>query len=577
MNEFYTFFNENNYITNNEKQIIQSKFNNLYIKTRKNKLYIFSKTKRKFVKDFKNVDVLQKKNNSIYTENVLAINNDLLNNIKGFPLDSEQRRCVVDEEDNILVIAGAGSGKSLTIIGKIRYLIESKFFEENEILCISFTNDSTNSLKKSLQKNYNYNIDVLTFHKLALKIFATVREEINISDSYTLELIIDEFYEAIIYDYPAILKSVVYYFNNNDFNYFNEYKKIINTKKFIRYKKLLAQFIRLFKANVLNDNILINYLEKAKNNKKDYYFLYNIIIIFNIYQNELTSQKELDFDDMILDSIKIIDKYNLNLKYKYIIVDEYQDTSLIRCNLLQKIINKSNSKLMVVGDDFQSIYRFSGCNLDIFLNFNKYFSNPKIMYISNTYRNAQELIDIAGSFVMKNRLQIKKDLLSKKNLSKPIKIIYYNNQKEALKNLLLYLIQDNKKELLILGRNNGDIRKATDLKLENDYIMFDNIRIKYLTVHRSKGLEEENVIILNLENDVLGFPSKLEDDDILKYIVKYDDKISYEEERRLFYVSLTRTKNYNYLLVNENKPSIFVKEILRDYSEKIEILSIKSK
>lgn len=575
MNEFYLNFNENNYLTNQDIITIKNNFAYVYLKTKKNKLYLFSKIKRSFIKDFNNIENLKEKNNLIYLENILKQNKELLDNIKGYPLDNEQRKCVVEEEDKILVIAGAGSGKSLTIIGKVRYLIESKYIEEKEILCISFTNDSTNSLKKSLLDNYNYKIDVLTFHKLALKIFKTVGLEIYISDPTTLELIIDEFYENIIYEYHLVIRSIVYYFNNNDSNYLNEYYKIIKTKKFVKYKKLIAQFIRLFKANILDDDNLIKYLKKSKANKKDYYFIYNVIIIFNIYKEELISQKELDFDDMILDAIKVVDKHNLNLKYKYIIVDEYQDTSLIRCFLLQKIVNNCNSKLMVVGDDFQSIYRFSGCNLDVFLNFKNYFINPKIIHISNTYRNSQELINVAGSFVMKNNLQIKKNLISKKSLYKPIRIIYYDsNQKEVLKNLLSYLIKNNENKLLILGRNNGDIKKATNLKLENDYITFNNIKIKYLTVHRSKGLEEENVIILNLENDIMGFPSKLEDDDILNYIVSYDDKISYEEERRLFYVALTRTKNYNYLLVNKTNPSIFVKEILRDYQDKIEVFSI---
>ena len=93
-------------------------------------------------------------------------------------------------------------------------------------------------------------------------------------------------------------------------------------------------------------------------------------------------------------------------KYKYVIIDEYQDTSLVRFNLIKEILDKTDSKLMVVGDDFQSIYRFTGCDISLFLNFKKYFNKAKILKIQNTYRNSQELIDIAGNFVMKNKHQI---------------------------------------------------------------------------------------------------------------------------------------------------------------------------
>jgi len=242
--------------------------------------------------------------------------------------------------------------------------------------------------------------------------------------------------------------------------------------------------------------------------------------------------------------------------------------------LIQEIIKINESKLMAVGDDFQSIYRFTGCNLEIFLNFKEYFPNPDILYICNTYRNAQELVDIAGSFVMKNRRQMKKTLHSNKHIDKAIKIIYYDEMKDTFKKLINTLSET---KLLILGRNNNDIYKAIDddFTYKDNILYYQDYKFKYLTTHRSKGLEEDNVIIINLENGITGFPSKLEDDEILNLILNTSNQIPYEEERRLFYVAITRTKNNNYLLVPRKNPSIFVKEILRDYKDKIEILCIK--
>ena len=135
------------------------------------------------------------------------------------------------------------------------------------------------------------------------------------------------------------------------------------------------------------------------------------------------------------------------MPYKYIIVDEYQDTSYIRYLLLKEIINKTNAKIICVGDDYQSIYRFNGCDLNMFLNFKKYFGYTRILKINNTYRNSQELINVAGSFIMKNKKQLYKKLKSNKNIEYPIKVKYSNDLKK-----LLDIVINKYKKILVLGR-----------------------------------------------------------------------------------------------------------------------------
>ena len=268
---------------------------------------------------------------------------------------------------------------------------------------------------------------------------------------------------------------------------------------------------------------------------------------------------------MINNSIKIIKNNGYIKSYKYIIIDEFQDTSKMKYELIKEIISKTKSKLFAVGDDFQSIYRFTGCNLDIFVNFKKYFKYSKIVKIKNTYRNSYELINIAGNFIMKNKNQIHKSLYSKKRIKKPIILIYTNNYKKTLYELITKI----NTKILILGRNNNDI-------YEIDPYFVQNEKVRYLTVHKSKGLEEENVIIINNEDKVLGFPSKIENNNIIKYVLNDKDLYPYEEERRLFYVALTRTKNYVYLIVNKYNQSIFIDELLKDYKKYINIIYDKS-
>lgn len=488
-------------------------------------------------------------NHKKYLKNELIHSKNILDNINGYKLDYNQRLSIVCDEENTLVIAGAGSGKTLTIVGKIRYLIERKNVNSKDILCISFTNNTVNSLKNSLNKNYNYNIDIYTFHKLALNIIND--KNINISMPDTLNYIVDEFF------------------------YCNFSNILINNDIKCCLKKLIITFINLFKSN----NYDISYFEKifVENSKEknkqirynNYVLLKLIKEIYIIYERELKSCNMIDFNDMINYAIDKVE--NSNISYKYIIIDEYQDTSFVKYQLIKKIKEKCKSKIMAVGDDFQSIYRFTGCNLDIFLKFKKYYGKTKIIKIKKTYRNSKELISVAGSFIMKNPKQMIKIMHSNKSINKPIKIVYYND----LQSKFIDIIKSIDTKILILVRNNNDINKliGNSIFKKDDSLIYKNICMRYLTVHKSKGLEEENVIVLNMNNSYLGFPNKIVNNKILDYVLTIKDSYLYEEERRLFYVALTRTKNNVYLFCNKNNPSIFIKELIKEHSNNIQIIN----
>lgn len=409
--------------------------------------------------------------------------NNLLNQIK---LDIEQIRVILSKEKYIQIIAGAGAGKTTVLTAKIKHLIKSKI-NPKEILIISFTNKAVDELKERLYHELNLNIEVMTFHKLGLKILKDNKVNIKLEtkqDSIMQELGID---------------------------------KNINSK------------VKNYK-NQINEN------EKYKNHYEN-------------YNNYLINNNKLDFDDLIIKS----KEYDLSyLNYKYVIVDEYQDISKQRYLLLKKIVDNCNSNLIVVGDDFQAIYGFAGSDIKYFTEFSNYFQNPEILKITSTYRNSQELINIAGKFVMKNKLQIQKKLISKKRLKNPVIIINYKNELRALIYTLNKIAKENSKDILILARYNYDFSLLNNKifkRVDTTTYMYKNIKLKTLTVHSSKGLGYENVIILKVNKN--HFPATKSDTD-------------YHEERRLFYVALTRTKNKVYILTN-NK-SKFIKEI-RLYSK----------
>lgn len=535
----------------------------LFKKIKKNK----SNQSRKFLKDYRNISKIISLHNQIYINKVRK-KYSILDNINGYPLDDYQSRVVISEETSTLVIAGAGSGKSLTIIGKIIYLVKIKKINPQDILCISFTNDATNNLKNKIYENYHLNIDIYTFHKLALEILKQNNISYLIAPENYLEQITDLFFDEIIPNNQVYQKALTYILGRR-----------YSTYDIFSLKQVIKTFINLFKSNNYSISYFLVILRKIhftfniKEYYKNKYILLLIINIYLLYENELQKENALDFNDMINKCITLLKKNPLKKHWQYIIIDEYQDTSLTKFNFINEIIKQTSAKFLAVGDDFQSIYRFTGCDLSIFLNFSKYFKDAKIFHIINTYRNPQELINVAGNFIMKNKKQQRKKLVSSKHLTKPIIIYYDDNKIRALKYLLE---QISSKEIMVLGRNNKDINNYLDQDFikENDFYFYNNIKFRYLTVHKSKGLESDNVILINLIDSIIGFPSQKQDEKIIHYVNNYHDNFPYEEERRLFYVALTRTKNKTYIICPYQGESIFIKEI-KKYSLYVETIKKK--
>lgn len=447
-------------------------------------------------------------------------------------LDKYQQKAI-KEDGNILLIAGAGSGKTYTIINKIDYLIKNNIYKEGEILAISFTNKSVNDVKCKIK----YNIDVLTFHKLAINILKHYKINFEIASKDYLSYITTEFFKSL--NNEILINEILNYYKCNN------YKNFLSSYKFKNLIKVITTYINLFKSTNKN----INDLDKSfKINK---FLAKYIFIVKRIYDNELNSAQILDYNDLIVKATNVLkEKY----KYKYIIIDEFQDTSFIRWMLVYKLIVLNKAKLFAVGDDYQSIYHFNGCDLNIFLNIKKFIPDIKILKLENTYRNSQELINYATAFILKNKMQLEKNIHSEIHIKKPIRIIYYLNRKKALKKIIKKL-KTKYKEILILGRNNFDI----DNFLTNKNIL--NNQIKYLTIHSAKGLESDVVILINLINNCYGIPSYIKNDPLIDYLNKKDDSYLYAEERRLFYVALTRTKSVVYLLTPIFNKSIFIKEL----------------
>ena len=357
------------------------------------------------------------------------------------------------------------------------------------------------------------------------------------------------------------------------------YSKLVDTSKDIYYTRFIIfclNFIQGFKVKGYNKSDF-GKLKAIYQDERTNMFLNFIENVYDYYQEQLKINHYIDFEDMINEAYEKLDKVKLN--YKYVIIDEYQDISQQRFNLAKKISEVSDSKIIAVGDDFQSIFAFAGSDISLFTEFSNLMGYASLLKITHTYRNSQQLINVAGNFVMTNQKQIKKQLISPKQLENPVMVIAYDDSSNKTKNKITMLnkclgdIQKNfgdRQKILLIGRYNFEkyylINSEDFSEISADKIKakkFPNFEIDFLSAHSSKGLGYDQVIILNGDDGTYGFPSQIKDDPIMQVINVFDNSYLFAEERRLFYVALTRTKNKVYILTPVNNPSSFILEIIK--------------
>jgi len=618
----------------------------------------------------------RKNNNDNFIKNGLILYKDFFDNLyknidDNIVLDNEQRIAILTDEDYNMIIAGAGSGKTTTIAGKVKYLVDIKNIKEEEIIVISFTNKAVLELKQRINDDFKIDCKICTFHKFGMDIlndkslkvlsnpyniikdyfddiicndnetlsdlikyftyyfnvpnyvlnFKSIDDYLNYKNKFSIFLFKD-FYKEIqnkiktikgeeVYLFEEVLICNFLYENSINYKYNKNYIKVYDDNKNIFLKhfnkidlKELEQLLvdnkfilnkrsnsDIFKTLINNNKDIyynkfiyfcINFIQQLKikeidinkikyKDEKDKLFLNFISKLYIYYNNYLEDNNYLDFEDIITKASIKVDK----LSYKYIIVDEYQDISIQRFNLIKKISDLNNSKIIVVGDDFQAIYSFSGSEINLFTDFNKMVGYSSLLKITNTYRNSQNLINIAGKFVMQNDKQIKKNLVSFKKCKYPVILVSYKNCINKLNYCINKIVEEYgyNKNILLLGRYNFDINNYLGkyYKKEDDKIislLYPNLDITFLSIHSAKGLGYDNVIILNCNDDLYGLPSRVLTDSVMNLL--NIESNNYYEERRLFYVALTRTKNKVYILFDKNKKSSFIKE-LEKYKDVLKI------
>ena len=336
-----------------------------------------------------------------------------------------------------------------------------------------------------------------------------------------------------------------------------------------RLGRVASTFIKLMKANDKTIEEVCNKIPiHDASNRRDRFVLKEIVSpVYARYQEMLKSKRMYDYTDLILNATSLCRQRN-PYRYKYIIVDEFQDMSMDRCRYIEALrSNSPYTRLFCVGDDWQSIYRFSGSDMTLFYDFDRHFGYTAECRIETTHRFGQPLVGASSRFILKNPEQKEKEVRAPAGVVTNLQVIPFSAGNEGM--ILERLVGEipATESVLVIGRYAFTVQSVESfLNKQNaaagrgTSLLVAGRELAFLTVHSAKGLEADHVIILDCNGGRYGFPSQVEDDPIMQYVLSGADSFENAEERRLFYVAITRAKKGTYCLYDEQNPSEFVEE-----------------
>ena len=333
---------------------------------------------------------------------------------------------------------------------------------------------------------------------------------------------------------------------------------------FTAFSKLLDSFLNVYKGSTCTIRALQDQLGSTWDDSRLRVFLRIFEVVLARYEETLAQSHTIDFNDMIKKAIKYVQSGEFTSGYRYIMVDEFQDISPSRATLVNALRNQvSGCALFCVGDDWQAIYRFTGSDVTLTTKFRENFGATERVDLDQTFRFNNRICDVASRFVQVNPGQLRKDIKTH-SMSNQTEIAVISEMDKAaalhgaLKDVSAHAA-GKRASVFLLARYN-DSEPAEMHTLQRHY---PNLQLSFYTAHRSKGLEADYVIILDMIQGKKGFPSIMSTDPIIERILPHAEEFVHAEERRLFYVALTRARRSVWLLTQPGRESPFISELLQ--------------
>ncbi|MBY4950602.1 DNA helicase IV [Pantoea sp. DY-17] len=500
--------------------------------------------------------------NRQWTSKILSDYHEFFSTVETTPLNPSQCEAVVNGEDALLVLAGAGSGKTSVLVARAGWLLKRKLAQADQILLLAFGRQAAEEMNDRIQTRLGESaIQARTFHALALHI---IREGSNKqpviskleSDSKARRQLLIATWREQCNSKKAQASGWRQWLQDELEWEIPEGPFWQDDKLAQRIVSRMERWLGLMRMHGGAQAAMIADVAEAQRDN----FSKRVKLmapLLKAWKSALKEEGAVDFSGLIHQAIAILEKGRFISPWKHILVDEFQDISPQRAALLTALRQQNKrTSLYAVGDDWQAIYRFSGAEMSLTTAFHHYFGDGDRCVLDTTYRFNDRIGEIANRFVQQNPHQLRKPLNSLSKGNKKSVTLLPQDQLEALFDKLSGYAKPEERVLLLARYHH--LRPAI---LDKAKTRWPKLKLDFMTIHASKGQQADFVIVLGLHQGRDGFPAQARESIMEEGLLPQPEDFPDAEERRLAYVAMTRARQQVWLMFDKDRPSVFVEHL----------------
>ena len=510
----------------------------------------------------KDIEVCRLQHNQAYTDAMLAEHAEFFSHIESSPLNAAQARAVVNGDKSLLVLAGAGSGKTSVLVARAGWLLMQGEAVAEQILLLAFGRKAAQEMDDRIRERlHTEEISARTFHSLALHIIQQGSKKVPTvskleNDTAARHKLFITTWRQQCSEKKAQAKGWRQWLEEEmqwtvpEGNFWDDEKL---------QRRLATRLDRWVGLMRMHGGAQAEMIANAPEEIRDLFSkrIKLMAPLLKAWKGALKEENAVDFSGLIHQAIVILEKGRFISPWKHILVDEFQDISPQRAALVAAL-RKQNSQttLFAVGDDWQAIYRFSGAQLSLTTAFHHTFGEGDRCDLDTTYRFNSRIGEVANRFIQKNPHQLAKPLNSLTSGDKKAVTLLEESQLDLLLDKLSGFAKAEER-ILVLARYHH-LKPAS---LEKAATRWPRLQLEFMTIHASKGQQADYVIVVGLHEGNDGFPAPARESIMEEALLPVVEDFPDAEERRLLYVALTRARHRVWLLFNKDAPSCFVDEL----------------
>lgn len=510
------------------------------------------------------IEACRLQHNQAYTDAMLAEHAEFFQHIESSPLNPAQARAVVNGEQALLVLAGAGSGKTSVLVARAGWLLARGEAAAEQILLLAFGRKAAQEMDDRIRERLHTDeVTARTFHSLALHIISQGSKKVPTvskleNDAAARSKLFITTWRQQCSEKKAQAKGWRQWLEEEmqwsvpEGNFWDDEKL---------QRRLVSRLDRWVSLMRMHGGAQAEMIANAPEEIRDLFSkrIKLMAPLLKAWKSALKDENAVDFSGLIHQAIVILEKGRFISPWKHILVDEFQDISPQRAALLAAL-RKQNSQttLFAVGDDWQAIYRFSGAQLSLTTAFQQNFGEGDRCNLDTTYRFNSRIGEVANQFIQQNPHQLTKPLNSLMTGDKKAVTLLDENQLDLLLDKLSGFVKTEER-ILVLAR----YHHLKPTSLEKAATRWPKLQLDFMTIHASKGQQADYVIVVGLHEGNDGFPAPARESIMEEALLPAVEDFPDAEERRLLYVALTRARHRVWLLFNKDTPSCFVDELKR--------------